>query len=390
MPDYFVRPYDVLFFRGNKSFYFVEWYSEGVFPPYPSTFQGFVRNKILFDSNLIDATGKLRSVADTEKEVGNDSDLNLKITGPYLIDAETKVPYFKTPADIFKKDEKVNCWHSLLRGIKRGLETDLNFPLSITEHPKEKLDSLCPPEFVSLEGLRQYRMSLDNITIEDKGLFINEDRVVIGFKREKENRSVQDKRFCVTQYKRLRDSIGFYCSVDREIDNGALKLGSESHPVYFQKIQDDNLIEKGLKDSRDELIDAILETKTFRIALLQPGVFKNGWFPFDCNDNKSCAIVDGLDLKLLFAFTGNPINISGYSFVNSNKSGDQSKISLKRIVKAVPSGSVYLFRIKNGCTKEMIQKFVNRYDNNKIEYIPYNKMGFNHIILAKGPELKEV
>jgi CRISPR-associated protein Cmr3 len=392
MPDYFVRPCDVLFFRGNKSFYFGEWYTEGVFPPYPSTFQGFIRSKILFDKNLINASGKC-DVKQAEEEVGSDTDLKLNITGPYLIDEKTKIPYFKTPADILKKDEKVNCCYSLLRSIKSGFETDLDFPISTTEHPTEKPDKFYPSGFISLKELKQYRTSLDNIAVDDKKLFVNEDRVVIGFDKDgaiKKNRSVKDKRFCVTQYKRLRDDVGFYCIVDREIRNGALKLGSGSHPVYIQKIQDDDLIEKGLKDSRNELIDAILETKTFRMVLLQPGIFKNGWLPFDDMNTKApYANVEGLALKLLFAFTGDPINISGYSFVKSNP-GSQRQISLKPLVRAVPAGSVYLFKIENGCTKETIQNFVNKYDNHqKIEYERYSKMGFNHVILGIGPRAKE-
>ena len=92
MPDYMIKPYDVLFFRGNKSFHFGAWRTEGVFPPFPSTFQGFIRNKLLLDSNLIDAGGKLKDTIDAKKQVeqiGDDKNIGVDITGPYLMSADT-------------------------------------------------------------------------------------------------------------------------------------------------------------------------------------------------------------------------------------------------------------------------------------------------------------
>ncbi|MEW6007106.1 MAG: type III-B CRISPR module-associated Cmr3 family protein [bacterium] len=184
-----------------------------------------------------------------------------------------------------------------------------------------------------------------------------------------------------------RDDMRFYCNVNEEIRSKALKLGSEAHLVDVKKIGNDNLIETALKNSRTNLVNSILETKTFRLVLLQPGVFKNGWFPFDYAASKEpCAQVERLNLKLLFAFTGQPIKISGYSFTTSNP-GKQKEIKLKPIVNAVSIGSVYLFKITNdGCTKDMIENFVNQYDNQKIENIPYSQMGFNHVILGIGPK----
>ena len=394
MPDYLVRPYDVLFFRGNKSFYFGEWYAEGVFPPYPSTFQGFVRSKILFDNGLIDTEGRLTDAEKAKNAVGTNTEMKCAITGPYLMDEKTKKVYFKTPADLFRKQPHLNCCSSALRNIGNEMESDLDFPLSITEHPKEKLDNLYPPDLISLEELKQYRTLLNHIEVEDKELFVNEDRVIIGFDKEeakKNNRWVQDKRFCVTQYKRLRDNMRFYCSVDKDIADGPLKLGSEAHPVYIQKMQDEDagMIEKSLNYSRHELIDTILETKTFRMVLLQHGLFKNGWFPFDYRDpnsKKPCARVEGLDLKLRFAFTGQPIKISGYSFLKTKDKQQQSNIELKPVVHAVPAGAVYLFEITNDCTREAVEGFVNKYDNKSIEYKPYSQMGFNHLIFGVGPE----
>lgn len=403
MPDYFVRPYDVLFFRGNKSFHFGEWYTEGIFPPYPSTFQGFVRSKMLFDNGLIDISGKLNNENDAKKLVGDDSELKVDITGPYLMDIDTKTIYFKTPADIFKRSKESELFHSVLtipplakEGKGGFLESDLGFELSCPNLPKEKLDKFCPPDFISLDTFLKYRTETGDFEIGKEDLFMTEDRVGISIdpvELKKQNRGVQKKRFYVTPYNRLKDSTGFYFNVDnvdkeKKLDNGALKLGSESHLTYTQKLGSNGIIEEKLKDSRGKLIEEIKKTKTFKMVLLQPGIFKNGWMPFDYkSDNKVCIVqADGLKLKLLFAFTGAPIKISGYTYAK-NIVNDQTKVSLKPIVNAVPAGAVYLFEIIDGCTDENVKTFVEKYDYGKIvykEYKHYSQMGFNHVILAEG------
>ncbi|MBI5207098.1 MAG: hypothetical protein HY934_04830 [Candidatus Firestonebacteria bacterium] len=387
MPGYIVNPYDVLFFRGNKSFSFGEWYTEGIFPPYPSTFQGFVRSKILQDNNEINSSGALINSERAKKLVGDDTEINVNITGPYLIDTKSNNIYFKTPSDLFEND-KTNNFDSACIINDGVLESDLGFELKQINFPFEKdkkIDKFCPPEFISLNEIINYRMSVTNVKINSEPLTCDEARVVINVDVKDETRAARDGRFCITQYKRFRNDIGFYCNVDKEINNGALKLGSESHLVYIQKISDDNILETRLKESRNDLTAKILETKKFRMILLSHGIFRNGWIPFDKNEKKIFITPKGLEIELLFAFVGAPIKISGYSFRNS-KADDQKAIKLKSIVNAVPSGAVYLFQIKNG-SDEAIKKFVNKYDNSQgIEFSPYSyhKMGFNHTILGVG------
>lgn len=97
MRTYIARPYDVLFFRGNKSFDIGVWYSDGIFPPLPSTFQGFVRTALLIKENQIDANGMLIDEKKAKKLVGDDSDLVFDLTGPFVFSNELYVP---TPRDL--------------------------------------------------------------------------------------------------------------------------------------------------------------------------------------------------------------------------------------------------------------------------------------------------
>ncbi|MBT9174942.1 MAG: hypothetical protein DDT22_00608 [candidate division WS2 bacterium] len=393
MPDYIVKPYDVLFFRGNKSFHFGQWYTEGVFPPYPSTFQGFIRSKLLCDNDLIDSSGRLieDKASEIKNLIGNDDNFPLNITGPYLINTKTGDIYFKTPADLFRKTAGCDICYSAFPSKDTRLESDLEFFLSCPDIPGDKPEKFSPPEYISLQELIQYRTVLTDIKVSPSKLYLTEDRVVIAINDKElanKNRVVYEGRFCVTPYNRLKNSTGFYCHIDRKIPSGSCKLGSESRLVYIQKLSSDNIVEEWLKKSRDELISEICKTKTFRLVLLQHGIFKNGWLPFEFSteDNRLVAAVEGLKIELVFAFTGVPLKISGYSFIKS-KSNTQKDITLKPMVNAVSAGSVYMFRIINGCTEENIKAFVEKYDNNKIDHPLYSNMGYNHLILGVGAKL---
>lgn len=394
MPDYIVKPYDVLFFRGNKSFHFGQWYTEGVFPPYPSTFQGFIRSKLLHDNNFLEPSGKLKNGQGQKASelVGNDDIFPLNITGPYLINTEKGDIYFKTPRDLFRRVAGCDICDSAFPKKEIPLESDREFLLSCPDIPEGKPDKFSPPEYISLTNLINYRTALKGINVPMIEPCYTEDRVVIDIDDEKlrdKNRVVHGGRFCVTPYNRIKHDVGFYCYVDREINRGSLKFGSESHLAYIEQLSSGNIIEEKLKASRDELISKILKTKTFRMILLQHGIFQNGWFPFNysINNSRLVAEVNGMKLELVFTFTEAPLKISGYSIIK-NKGKTQAGILLKPMVKSVPAGSVYMFKITNGYTEENIKAFIEKYDNKKIDYLHYSKMGYNHIIFGIGAELK--
>ncbi|UJS21579.1 MAG: hypothetical protein L3J18_04535 [Candidatus Brocadia sp.] len=391
MPDYFVRPYDVLFFRGNKSFHFGEWYTEGVFPPYPSTFQGFVRNKLLADHHLIDPHGSLTDAERAREKIGNDETLGVDITGPYLMDADTGEIYFKTPSDLFRKNDGDRWCYSAFPIKMASLESDCGFDLCCPTIPDGKLDDRYPPEFISLSEICRYRLSLNEMEVAEKGLWMPEDRVGITLdtaKLREHNRTVEETKFYTTPYNRLRDRMGFYCATDKPLAAGALKLGSESHLVYVSGIASDSLLEQKFGQTRETLISEMIKTKTFRMALLQHGIFEQGWIPFrQKEEKKNLFEADGLHLELLFAFTRPPLRVSGYSFEKNTKTTRQQGISLKPLKNAVPAGAVYLFRLPAATSDEAIRKFVQDYDNRKLKNTPYSSMGFNHVVLANGHRL---
>jgi len=332
----------------------------------------------LDDQGLINDRGKLTNTNRAKEMVGDDEDLGkINITGPYLTD--TKTIYFKSPMDLFKKG---SSYYSAFPLSDEPLESDIKLDLSCPNLPKGKLDDFYPPELISLEKLAEYRTLLEGIDIKRAGLVETEERVGIGIDfnklRKTKDRVVQKRRFYITPYNRMEENVGLYCHVNTQMKDGALKLGSESHLTYVEQLSRSFMLEEELAKTRDSLINNIEETGTFRMVLLQPGIFEKGWLPFE---NK---MVDDLDLKLLFAFTGAPIKLSGYSY--QKKAADQEEIKLKLLVNAVPAGAVYMFKILNKPGREQIKDFVDNFDNKKIEYGPYSQMGFNHVIIAVGGE----
>jgi CRISPR type III-B/RAMP module-associated protein Cmr3 len=398
MVEYLAQPYDVLYFRGNKSFYFGEWYSEGVFPPLPTTFQGFVRTKILMDNDLLDSAGYATDRSKVKKLVGDDSTLAFEITGPFLCHRDSGQIYFQTPKDMFRKyaGSHWTVCSVMMDSVQGTLHSDLEFDLACLNVPNEKPEKIQPPPYVSLEELARYRLQMELPMEEKDDLLFTEDRVGIGLDRNKareKSRAVEDGKFFVTPYCRLNDQIGFYFTVSGtgKIKFGALKLGSESHLAKVQAIAtiEQDRLERELKRTREDLVGAIQRTRTFRLILLQPGIFTSGWKPFETNPNSNplTAEVLGVRLQLLGACVGDPITISGYSYERNVGTTKQKEVRLKPAVCAVPAGSVYLFKIDGSVTMEQIKNLVEALDNKKIEYKPYSQMGFNHTIIACGPML---
>jgi CRISPR type III-B/RAMP module-associated protein Cmr3 len=238
-------------------------------------------------------------------------------------------------------------------------------------------------------------MNLKDLNIDEKDLLFTEDRAGIGLDYQKlarGDRGTMEGRFYVTPFIRCNENIGFYFSSSEKLKPTAHKIGSESHPVCLAAIGTDqqNMLEQLSEQSRRHLVKAICRTRTFRLVLLQPGIFKDGWMPFPYevqNDSLIATIPEiGLRLKLLFACLDLPLTISGYSFAANREKVRQETLSLKRQVKAIPAGSVYFFQMESETSESSIRDLVQRLDNKKIPYEPFSKIGFNHAILACGPE----
>jgi CRISPR/Cas system CMR-associated protein Cmr3 (group 5 of RAMP superfamily) len=378
MTSYFVKPFDVLFFRGNKSFDLGEWYSGGIFPPLPSTFQGFVRTSILKKAALIKDNGELKDMQQAEAIVGNDSSIPFDLTGPFVYDGEI---YVQTPLDLLYENSRLK----LPDLSNETYLNDLSFKLHTLNLQGKAYwgrDKAC---LLPNNTFARYRLGNSPLDIFPSPVEI-EDHVGITLdygEAPKRNKRAVDNRFYMTPYRRLKDSsrLLFSTSCSEDLDNLSGKLGSESRGAQMRKTGND-ISFKMANAFYEEIVSS--EKGRFKLVLLQPGVFKSGWLPFPGKIINDEMILDyaGLKLKLLYARTTKNLRISGFSFRNL-KLNDESKrgIGLKPMLNAVPAGAVYYFEIQNPSSSTATT--LKSLDDSKLSNVPYSQMGFNHVILAK-------
>ncbi len=88
---------------------------------------------------------------------------------------------------------------------------------------------------------------------------------------------------------------------------------------------------------------------TFKLYLLTPAIFDNGWCP-DWIDKENDFIGEykGFKLKLVASAIGKSQSIGGF---------DIKKREPKKMMKAVPMGSVYYFEILEGDKEQVVEAF---------------------------------
>lgn len=388
---YLVKPFDVLFFRNNRAFDFGEWYSEGIFPPLPSTFQGFVRTSILRKMNLFDTAGKINW--DEAKEIiGDDKDFPFDLRGPFLF-SESDEWFFPAPRDLLL--DETNGEARQTRISSKMIQTDIgSFCFS---RDSQKSYYLCfDDETVPLRKFNEYRRFGKYCYQPVKPVATEEH---FGIKLQYENinnnrktKKAHDHHFYLTPYKRLSENAAFYFSLQHNIKNLDLngqhgRLGSEARGAVVESCSQQ--LHLKLEDS---FYRELAEQMQFKLILLQPGIFKTNWLPFerktdDKNKENIQLTYNGLSLQLIFVQTDQKLKISGMNFkVHNKESGNDFQYNLKAMLNAVPAGAVYYFKIlADHIDKEHIAETLGKLDDSKLQSgnEKYPKMGYNHVVLGK-------
>ncbi|HOX84352.1 MAG TPA: type III-B CRISPR module-associated protein Cmr3 [bacterium] len=401
MTNYIAYPFDVLYFRGNKSFDIGEWYSEGIFPPYPSTFQGFVRTCIAKKAGFIGTDGKIieqkRNVM--QSLVGDDTIFPFDLHGPFIV--KSGQFFLPVPKDVLAIKNNSSCEnhkqtidpfvYQQIELSDKTIKTDLgwlHFP-----NAKRKLyyaDNI--HNFISLETLDVYRKHSEYIEFSESPIFTEEH---IGIQLEERKNGVFSKQtreghFYLTPYQRLADDAGLFFSVsDDNCDpqDCYSRLGSESRGAYVKKTDMDLQLKMD-----DDFYNEIVKHACFKLILLQPGIFRHGWLPFAVEQTNERIILSdsNVKLQLLYARTGGRCRIGGVSMRKQTiddreKRGD----GLKPMLNTVPAGSVYYLKIIE--PGKDIESWLKQLDGNKLtgpesqnkSYEKYFKMGFNQAIIGK-------
>lgn len=376
-----IEPFDVLMFRDSKPFSAGESFrAHSVFPPTSYPFIGAFRSQILADilpkigADFTDFGHALRSspsqnMADLISVIGTSNDYGqLRFRGPFpalLTKDGFAHLYFRMPYDLGATGRLNPIGHSSLT-----YETNL----CIDNQPAPRIWSRQPLGKVPQEAF----LSETGLVLYLKGEVPTEGEMAHGLAQREERAGIAlDPATCTAKQglfyiaEMLRLGSGY---PDREIGfafeiqglsalhsfsfpkAAPIKLGGEGRIAFYRIVDIDPF--SSLETCGKELAKEIEDKGQFKLYLASPAIFARGWLP-DClnqagpeegwelqlDDNRSIRV------ELTAAVIGKPLSVGGW---------DLAKRAPKPMLKAVPAGSTYCFKIKGdvkGIGAKLIETF---------------------------------
>jgi len=340
---------DTLIFRDGKPFgnEGEVWASSLPFPT-PTTIYGALRG-IYFAQN----PQKL-SFANTKDDLTKD----LKIKGIYFYKNDEEFCLFGLPKDIVKEKDT-----DKLKILKFEKNDFTNSDLEYILLEDKKVEGVSG--FLSDFDFEDYLNNSQIYNFYEIENFFNEEPK-IGIALDKKRKNVSDGklyRIGLKRYKNISIVVDFE-GIDID-SKGLLKFGGEGKSAHYKQI-DDLYLPK---------IDKI-ENNKFKLVLLTPAVFKNGWYP-DFLDKNFEGEFEGIKLKLIAAAIDKSQYIGGWDIQNNKP---------KPMFRVVPAGSVYYFELKNEKDKNKIFEKFNYKSTVTLEN--YKKEGYGISVVGKiGEEL---
>jgi CRISPR-associated protein Cmr3 len=142
---------------------------------------------------------------------------------------------------------------------------------------------------------------------------------------------------------RLKKEYSFLIKIEGLNDipkSGILQVGGEGKTAVYEEL---NINPVENLDS----IEFELKNNMFKIYLATPSIFNKGWIPDWIDENNLQGEKDGIKLKLIACVIGKYLRIGGWDMANNCP---------KQMRKAVPSGSVYYFKVLNNVDSEKIKE----------------------------------
>ena len=330
-----ILPLDTLFFRDGKPFNASsETWADGIFPPNPSTIYGALRS--IYFRNNPDDLSKANEVDDPTK--------NLVIRKIYLKISLNH--YFPLPLDIvYEKGSNTYTYplerkeNSLISNIKTTSILTKDFTIENFEN-----------SFITIKRFKKYQSFTNDKFIQHSEIknlenFIkNESK--IGIKINKTTQTSDKGHLYRVDFKRLEKTKIVVEFDGLDIGNTKLiRLGGEGKVATCKEIED-------LKIEPPQNIQNI-----FKLYLLTPTIFDNGWLPSWIDEDSLEGEFRGLKLKLLTAKIGKYKLIGGF---------DMKEQKPKMMYKAVSEGSIYYFELLEGDISQIIKNFHNQSISDKL------------------------
>ena len=161
-------------------------------------------------------------------------------------------------------------------------------------------------------------------------LYVVEERTMVRKNRSK--RRVEDGGLYTVEYLRFRENVGLLIELHGTSSmpqSGIMRLGGDNRAVYFRTA--------AWKDpSPDAARKQVAKNARFKIALVTPAIFHNGWLPGSIDPRTGEGNLKGVKVKLKGACIGRPTGIGGFDIVKNMP---------KVMKRAAPAGSVYFFEV---------------------------------------------
>ena len=177
--------------------------------------------------------------------------------------------------------------------------------------------------------------------IESKDIYQTEERT--GIRKSRSLRSVETGGLYSVEYFRMKEGVGFALDIDGTKllpESGIMRLGGDHRSTHYRTCSWKGIDDKLIKDK-------ISKDKHFKLVLLTPAIFKQGWLPNGVDSHTFEGTINGVKVKMTGACVGKPIGIGGFDIV---------KEMPKPMKKAVPAGSVYYFELKDGNIDSLFEK----------------------------------
>lgn len=324
-----LNPLDTFFFRDGKPFTMgTETWADGIFPPPPS---------VLY--------GALRSLWLSEQEDGFSDDNiakseSLEIKGIFLEIGDTL--HLPAPLDIVQVKDSSDV-QLLKPELQKAITSHkiTNIALSSNDEIVEELDKN------SLVRSYDFNSYLNNeIPPIVSDYMISESKIGIG--RQFDTRTAEEGKLYRVDLQRFKSDdtkiVVEYDFNEKPFNNKKFaRLGGEAKAASYTQSEGKVNIEHPLPEDFDN--------QTFRLCLVTPAIFENGWLPSWIDETTFEGTYNNIKLKLLSIASSRPLSTGGFGFNKITK-----RFEPKKMYRAVPSGTVYWFSFE-GDAQTIIDTF---------------------------------
>jgi len=319
-----INPLDTLIFRDGR--------------PFGSDSDGWANSLML--PSLTSIYGALRAIyfAQNSKKINvsnitddNDPTKNLIIKNLFFI--SKNIPIFPIPKDLVLKSKNDKNIYSLdlIENTTTSNSLEMIFKSAFDNASKAN-------GFLTKSNFSKYLKGNKKVQFKSlENYILSEAKIGIG--RNDNTKSVDEGKLYRVGLKRYRNLSIIVDFEGIEIEEeGLLRFGGEGKGAYYKSIDDINLpqCEK-------------LDSDIFKLILLTPAIFEQGWIPDFIKDNFEGEF-EKIKVKLIATAIGKAEYIGGW---------DIQKNKPKSMFKAVPAGSVYYFKLLNSSDRDKIVEAFN-------------------------------